>query len=145
MTDFLTYAGLFAVALGAASILPMQSEPVLVALLLLSEQPVWALVAVASLGNTLGSCLNWLLGRAVERFRDRRWFPVPPDKLARAEGWYARWGRWSLLMSWAPIIGDPLTVMAGVLREPFWTFLLLVTIAKTGRYIVLTLVTLGLA
>jgi len=145
MTDFLTYAGLFAVALGAASILPMQSEPVLVALLLLSEQPVWALVAVASLGNTLGSCVNWLLGRAVERFRDRRWFPVPPDKLARAEGWYARWGRWSLLMSWAPIIGDPLTVMAGVLREPFWTFLLLVAIAKTGRYIVLTLVTLGLA
>ena len=145
MTDILTYAGRFAVALGAASILPMQSEPVLVALLLLSEQPVWALVAVASLGNTLGSCLNWLLGRAVERFRDRRWFPVPPDKLARAEGWYARWGRWSLLMSWAPIIGDPLTVMAGVLREPFWTFLLLVAIAKTGRYIVLTLVTLGLA
>ena len=145
MTAFLTYAGLFAVALGAASILPMQSEPVLVALLLLAEQPVWALVAVASLGNTLGSCINWLLGRAVERFRDRRWFPVPPEKLARAEGWYARWGRWSLLMSWAPIIGDPLTVMAGVLREPFWTFLLLVAIAKTGRYIVLTLVTLGLA
>lgn len=145
MTEFLTYAGLFAVALGAASILPMQSEPVLVALLLLAEQPVWALVAVASLGNTLGSCINWLLGRAVERFRDRPWFPVPPQKLARAEGWYARWGRWSLLMSWAPIIGDPLTVMAGVLREPFWTFLLLVAIAKTGRYIVLTLVTLGLA
>lgn len=145
MTSFLTYAGLFAVALGAASILPMQSEPVLVALLLLAEQPIWALVAVASLGNTLGSCVNWLLGRAVERFRDRRWFPVPPGKLARAEGWYARWGRWSLLMSWAPIIGDPLTVVAGVLREPFWTFLLLVTIAKTGRYIVLTLVTLGLA
>jgi membrane protein YqaA with SNARE-associated domain len=145
MTAFLTYAGLFAVALGAASILPMQSEPVLVALLLLGDQPVWALVAVASLGNTLGSCINWLLGRAVERFRDRRWFPVPPEKLARAEGWYARWGRWSLLMSWAPIIGDPLTVMAGVLREPFWTFLLLVAIAKTGRYIVLTLVTLGLA
>jgi membrane protein YqaA with SNARE-associated domain len=145
MTEFLTYAGLFAVALGAASILPMQSEPVLVALLLLAEQPVWALVAVASLGNTLGSCINWLLGRAVERFRDRRWFPVPPEKLARAEGWYARWGRWSLLMSWAPIIGDPLTVMAGVLREPFWSFLLLVAIAKTGRYIVLTLMTLGLA
>jgi membrane protein YqaA with SNARE-associated domain len=145
MTSLLTYSGLFAVALGAASILPMQSEPVLVALLLLSEQPIWALVAVASLGNTLGSCINWLLGRGVERFRDRRWFPVPAAKLARAEAWYGRWGRWSLLMSWAPIIGDPLTVMAGVLREPFWTFLLLVAIAKTGRYIVLTLVTLGLA
>lgn len=145
MPSFLTYAGLFAVALGAASILPMQSEPVLVGLLLLSEEPVWALVAVASLGNTLGSCINWLLGRGVERFRGRRWFPVPPERLARAEGWYARWGRWSLLMSWAPIVGDPLTVIAGVLREPFWTFLLLVAIAKTGRYVVLTLATLGLA
>ncbi|WP_237214410.1 YqaA family protein [Falsiroseomonas oryziterrae] len=144
MSSLVTYAGLFAVALGAASILPMQSEPVLVALLLLAEQPVWALVAVASLGNTLGSCVNWLLGRWVERYRDRRWFPVPPDKLARAEGWYHRWGRWSLLMSWAPIVGDPLTVISGVLREPFWSFLLLVAIAKTGRYVVLTLATLGL-
>lgn len=138
------HAGLFAVALGAASILPMQSEPVLVALLLLAEQPVWSLVVVASIGNTLGACINWGLGRAVERFRDRRWFPVPPAKLARAEAWYRRWGRWSLLLSWAPIVGDPLTVVAGVLREPFWTFLLLVAIAKTGRYIMLTLATLGL-
>lgn len=145
MPSFLTYAGLFAVALGAASILPMQSEPLLVGLLLLAKEPVWALVAVASLGNTLGACINWLLGRGVERFRGRRWFPVPPERLARAEGWYARWGRWSLLMSWAPIVGDPLTVIAGVLREPFWTFLLLVAIAKTGRYVALTLATLGLA
>ena len=145
MTIFATYAGLFAVALGAASILPMQSEPVLVALLLLGDQPVWALVLVASLGNTLGSCINWVLGRGVERFRDRRWFPVPPDKLARAEGWYRRWGKWSLLLSWAPIIGDPLTVIAGVLREPFWTFVLLVAIAKTARYVVLALATLGFA
>lgn len=145
ISSLLAYAGLFAVALGAASILPMQSEPVLVALLLLGEQPAWALVAVASLGNTLGSCLNWLLGRWIEHYRDRRWFPVPAAKLAKAEGWYHRWGKWSLLLSWAPIIGDPLTVIAGVLREPFWTFVLLVAIAKTGRYVVLTLVTLGLA
>ena len=145
MTNFATYAGLFAVALGAASILPMQSEPVLVALLLLGDQPVWALVLVASLGNTLGACVNWVLGRGVERFRDRRWFPVPPDKLARAGGWYRRWGKWSLLMSWAPIVGDPLTVIAGVLREPFWTFVLLVGIAKTARYVVLALATLGFA
>lgn len=139
------YAGLFAVALGAASLLPMQSEPVLVGLLLLAEQPAWALVTVASIGNTLGSCINYALGRAVERFRNRRWFPVTPAKLARAEGWYHRWGRWSLLLSWAPVIGDPLTVIAGVLREPFWSFVLLVAIAKTGRYLVLALVTLGLA
>ncbi len=143
-TSLATYAGLFLAALGAASILPMQSEPVLVALLLLAEQPAWLLVLVASVGNTLGSCLNWLLGRWIEHYRDRRWFPVKPDKLTKAEGWYRRWGKWSLLMSWAPIIGDPLTVIAGVLREDFWVFLALVAIAKTGRYVVLALVTLGL-
>lgn len=145
MTAFAAYGGLFLAALGAASILPMQSEPVLVGLLLLKAQPAWALVLVASIGNTLGSCINWLLGRAVERYRDRRWFPVSPRALAKAEGWYRRWGRWSLLLSWAPVIGDPLTVVAGVLREPFPTFLILVAIAKTGRYVVLALVTLGLA
>ncbi len=142
MSTVLTYLGLFAAAFGAASLLPMQSEPLLVALLLLAEQPAWALVLVASIGNTLGSCLNWLLGRWVEHYRDRRWFPVPPAMLTRAEGWYHRWGRWSLLLSWAPIIGDPLTVIAGVLRERFLVFLILVAIAKTGRYLVLAAVTL---
>jgi membrane protein YqaA with SNARE-associated domain len=144
MTSLAAYAGLFLAAFGAASLLPMQSEPVLVALLLLGEQPAWALVAVASIANTLGSCLNWLLGRWIEHFRDRRWFPVPPPALARAEAWYHRWGRWSLLLSWAPFIGDPLTLIAGVLREPFPVFLLLVAIAKTARYVVLALATFGL-
>lgn len=140
-----TYGGLFAAALGAASILPMQSEPLLITLLLLADQPAWALVLVASVGNTIGSCINWLLGRGVERFRHRRWFPVPDAALAKAEGWYRRWGRWSLLLSWAPVIGDPLTVVAGVLREPFWSFLILVALAKTARYFVLALLTLGIA
>ncbi len=144
MTPLAAYAGLFLAALGAASILPMQSEPVLVALLLLGEQPARALVLVASIGNTAGSCLNWLLGRWIEHYRDRRWFPVKPDRLAKAEAWYRRWGKWSLLLSWAPFLGDPLTVIAGVLREPFWVFLLLVAIAKTGRYVALALATLGL-
>ena len=145
MGDLVSYGGLFLAAVGAASILPMQSEPVLVALLLLGEQPPWLLVAVASIGNTLGSCINWALGRAFERFRDRPWFPVKPAPLARAEGWYHRWGRWSLLLSWAPIIGDPLTVIAGMLREPFWSFLLIVAFAKTARYILLALAKLGMA
>jgi membrane protein YqaA with SNARE-associated domain len=136
--------GLFLVALGAASLLPLQSEPLLVGLLLLGEQPAWLLVAVASLGNTLGSVVNWWLGRQVVRWRDRRWFPVKPAALDRAAGWYRRWGHWSLLLSWAPVIGDPLTLAAGVLREPFGRFVLLVGIAKTGRYVVLALATLGL-
>ncbi len=101
-----------------------------------SYSPV-TLVAVASVGNTLGSVVNWLLGRAVEKFSDRRWFPVKHHQLERASRWYHKYGRWSLLMSWAPFIGDPLTVAAGVLREPFWSFFILVAIAKTGRYILL--------
>ncbi|MGX9964743.1 YqaA family protein [Roseomonas sp. F4] len=143
MSPLLELLGLFVVALGAASLLPMQSEPVLVALLLLGEHPAWLLVLVASAGNTLGSVVNWLLGRQLIRWQDRRWFPVKPAALERASGWYRKWGHWSLLLSWAPIIGDPLTLAAGVLREPFGRFLLLVALAKTGRYVVLALVTLG--
>ena len=144
MTELLSLLGLFASAFGAASLLPLQSEPLLVGLLLLDDTPPWLLVLVASIGNTLGAVLNWWLGGQVERFRDRRWFPVPPAALDRATGWYHRWGRWSLLLSWAPIIGDPLTLVAGVLKEPFGTFLLLVAIAKTARYIVLAWATLSL-
>lgn len=145
MTSLATYLSLFLVALGAASLLPMQSEPVLIALLLASEQPVWALVLVASIGNTLGSVINYALGRMLERFRHRRWFPASEAALARAQGWYARWGRWSLLLSWAPLIGDPLTVIAGVMREPLWRFVLLVAMAKTGRYVTLAWITLQVA
>ena len=141
----LELGGLALVAFGAATILPAQSEPVLVGLLLLGETPAWLLVLVASIANTAGSVVNWWLGTQLLRFQDRRWFPATPAQIARAVAWYRRWGRWSLLLSWAPIIGDPLTVVAGVLREPLREFILLVAIAKTGRYVVLALVTRGLA
>ena len=145
MTDLIVYVGLFVTAFVAATILPMQSEAALVGLVLTDAYPVWALIAVASLGNVLGSVANWLLGRGVERFWSRRWFPVKPAALDRAQNWYRRYGKWSLLLSWVPIIGDPLTVVAGVLREPFPIFLLLVTFAKVGRYAVLTAATLSVA
>jgi membrane protein YqaA with SNARE-associated domain len=142
MVDLAAYAGLFLAAFVAATILPMQSEAALVGLLL-AHYPPGPLIAVASAGNVLGSVTNWLLGRAIERFRDRRWFPTSPETLERAQRWYQRYGKWSLLLSWAPVIGDPLTVIAGVLREPFPMFLLLVAIAKIGRYIVLAVITLN--
>ncbi len=143
MFDFAAYAGLFLTAFVAATILPAQSEAALAALLIAGGQPAWALVAVASLGNVLGSVVNWLLGRGIEHWRDRPWFPAEGADLDRAAAWYHRWGRWSLLLSWAPFIGDPLTVVAGILREPLPVFLVLVTLAKVGRYLVLTAVTLG--
>jgi membrane protein YqaA with SNARE-associated domain len=131
------YLGLFASAFLAATIVPAQSEGVLVALIAAARHPVWALVAVASLGNVLGSLVNWWLGRYVEHFRGRRWFPVSDAALARAQAHYARWGRWSLLLSWVPVIGDPLTLVAGIRRERLWVFLALVAIANTGRYVAL--------
>lgn len=131
------YAGLFLSALVAATLLPLQSEAVLAGLLLGGSHTVAVLLAVATIGNVLGAVINWALGRFLMRFRDRRWFPASDAQMARAEGWYRRYGRWSLLASWVPLVGDPLTVVAGVLREPFWMFLLLVTVAKAGRYLVL--------
>lgn len=143
MADLAVYAGLFLTAFIAATILPMQSEAALAGLILLKSQPVWLLVVVASVGNVAGSFANWLLGRGIERFRHERWFPVGEAALQRAQNWYRRYGKWSLLLSWAPIIGDPLTVAAGIMKEPLPVFLLLITIAKVGRYVVLALVTLN--
>ncbi len=137
------YFGLFLAGFGAATLLPMQSEAVLVGLMLTDRYAAWALLTVATTGNVLGSAVNWLLGRSIERYRQKRWFPVSERKLEKAQQAYHRFGRWSLLLSWVPIIGDPLTVVAGVMREPFWSFLLIVTLAKTARYLLLAAVTLG--
>ena len=142
MADLAAYAGLFIAALIAATVFPFQSEAVLVGLVLTEAYPAALLVMVASVGNVAGSCINWGIGRGVESFRHRKWFPVKPEQLQRGSRWSRRYGKWSLLLSWAPVIGDPLTVAAGVLREPFWSFLCLVAIAKTGRYLLLAAVTL---
>jgi len=141
----LGYLGLFLAAFGAASLLPLQSEALLVGLLLAEAHPVAALLAVATAGNVLGSLLNWWLGRYLEHFRERRWFPASAAQLERASRWYRRYGRWSLLFSWLPVVGDPLTLVAGVLRESLWVFLLLVTLAKGLRYLALAALTLGWA
>jgi len=143
MVDFSVYMGLFMAALLAATIVPMQSEAVLVGLLLTGEYPPGWLLAVASAGNILGAMLNWLLGCGVERFRHRPWFPVSEPRLCQAQRWYQRYGRWSLLLSWVPVIGDPLTVVAGVMRESFWVVLLIAGGAKILRYLVLMAATFG--
>lgn len=133
--------GLFMAAFIAATIFPMQSEAVLVALLLSGGYSTAALLAVATTGNVLGAVLNWLLGGYVEHFRHRRWFPVGDKALEKAQRGYQRYGYWSLLLSWAPFGGDALTVVAGIMREPLWRFLLMVTLAKGGRYLVLIMLT----
>ena len=137
LTHLRVYGGLFIAAFLAATILPAQSEAGLAALILASPASVALLVATASLGNVLGSVVNWYLGRGINRFTGKRWFSM--NAQSRAISWYSRYGRWSLLLSWVPVIGDPLTVVAGIMREPLLRFLLIVGIAKTGRYIVVAL------
>jgi membrane protein YqaA with SNARE-associated domain len=132
--------GLFVAAFGAATVLPFQSEVVLVAMVAAGTAPVWLMLLVASVGNTLGSVVNWWLGRYVEHFRGRRWFPVTAAQLDRAQAWYARWGVWTLLLSWAPF-GDGFTVVAGIMRTPLWLFTMVVAAVKTGRYMVVVWLT----
>lgn len=128
-------SGLFLAALLAASPLPFQSEVVFLGMMAAGWELV-PLVLVASVGNTLGSCVTYVLGRWLADQREHRWFPLRPAQMARAEGWWARWGVWLLLLSWAPM-GDLIVALSGVLRVPFALFLLLVAVAKTGRYLVL--------
>ncbi len=143
ISDLGVYAGLFTVAFIAATVLPMQSEAALAGLLLSHSYSPAVLIAVASIGNVLGSVVNWLLGRGIDKFRDRKWFPASHAQLDRAASWYHRYGKWTLLLSWAPIIGDPLTVVAGALREPLLSFVILVAIAKIARYLAVFAVTTG--
>ncbi|WP_414471847.1 YqaA family protein [Microvirga sp. M2] len=143
MPPLAEYGTLFAAAFLSATIFPFQSEAVLFGLLVAGDGRGWLLILVASVGNVLGSVVNWYLGRFLGRFEGRRWFPVKREQMARAEGWYGRYGRWTLLLSWMPVIGDPLTIVAGVLREPLPVFILLVTLAKTGRYLAVGALSLG--
>ncbi|MDA0342391.1 MAG: DedA family protein [Proteobacteria bacterium] len=130
------YLAVFASAFLAATLLPAASELVLAGTSTNAGVNVLLLLAVASAGNTLGSVVNWLLGRFLWRWRERRWFPVKPAALDRASAWFQRFGVWSLLFAWLPLVGDPLTLVAGVLRVNFLPFLVLVALGKTARYAV---------
>ena len=120
----------------AATLIPAQSEAALVGSIALIPDDVVLLVAVASVGNVLGALINWILGRF---FSDRcaRMYDEESSAVRRAVRWYQRWGWVSLFASWVPFIGDPLTFCAGIMREPLWRFLMIVTFAKTSRYVVL--------
>ena len=139
------YVSLFISALMAATILPAQSEAVLAYQITAVPDEMVMLIAIATFGNVLGAVVNWGLGMFAARYRDRTWFPVDRAKLEQAEGRYRKYGRYSLLLSWVPFVGDPITVVAGVLREPLWSFLVLVTIAKSARYIVIAMLAFSVA
>lgn len=144
--DFSTLAILAGLAFSAftsATLLPGTSEVALVGVLALGDVALWLAVGVATAANVAGSVVNWAIGRFLEGYRDHPRFPVSPERLARTQAMFARWGSWSLLLAWTPVVGDPLTVVAGLMRTPIALFLVLVTIAKGARYVVVALVAQG--
>lgn len=130
------YLSLFAVSFLAATFVPFYSEFAVLGMLALEKNAELVLLT-ATLGNTLGAALNWLIGRFLLHYQDRRWFPVKERQLARAQSWYQRYGVWSLLMAWLPIGGDALTFIAGIMRVRFDIFFVLTAIGKGARYAVL--------
>ena len=135
-----SYLLLFGSAFLAATILPFYSEVLLFALLQQGGDPV-ALVIVATLGNTLGAVVNWLLGRYLLHFKDRRWFYFNSAQIEKAQRWFQRYGFWSLLLAWMPVGGDALTLIAGIMKVRLWLFLLLVGTGKALRYVSVVYVT----
>ena len=126
---------LFIISFLAATILPLSSEIVLTTMLLTNLFEKNILLIVASSGNILGSIFNWYLGKKITIFQDRKWFPVSPEQLNKSQKYFQKYGLWSLLLAWVPVIGDPLTLLAGVLKVRFSIFFILVSISKISRYI----------
>lgn len=137
------YLTLFFTALIAATLFPLSSEALLVTLLHQQYSPL-LLWLVATCGNTLGSCINWYLGKECLRWQDKKWFPFKPGQLVRAQRQFQRYGLVSLLFAWVPVIGDPLTFFAGVMRISFWKFLLFVALGKSLRYAIVVFIALNL-
>ena len=135
MLILFSYFQLLIISFLAATILPFSSEVVLTTMYLSNSFETYLLLIFASIGNILGSITNWCLGKKITIFQDRKWFPVSPYRLNRSQKYFQKYGLWSLLLAWVPIIGDPLTLLAGVLKVRFGVFFLLVSFSKISRYV----------
>ena len=127
--------GLALSAFLAATFLPGTTEVVLLALVAAADIEPWLLVTVASVFNVAGSGVNYAIGWYLERWKDSRFLPVSPERLARAQGWFRRYGVWSLLLSWVPFVGDAFPVVAGLMRANPWVAFPLIAIGKTARFV----------
>ena len=128
------YLSLFVISFLAATILPFSSELTLAGLIATSNYDNLLLLVVASFGNVLGSVVNWALGFYSRNFTTKKWFPFKDKQIENSSIWFSKFGKWSLLFAWVPIVGDPLTLAAGLLRARFLEFLILVSIGKVSRY-----------
>ena len=131
------YLSLFFISFLAATILPFSSELTLAGLISSSNYDNLLLLVVASFGNVLGSVFNWGLGFYARNLTIKKWFPFKETQIERSSKWFGKFGKWSLLFAWVPIVGDPLTFVAGLLRVKFFDFIILVAIGKVSRYLII--------
>ena len=130
------YLSLFVISFLAATILPFSSELTLAGLIVTSNYDNLLLLIVASFGNVLGSVVNWALGFYSRNLTSKKWFPFKETQIEKSSKWFRKFGKWSLLFAWVPFLGDPLTLIAGLLRVKFLDFIILVAIGKVTRYLV---------
>ena len=130
------YLSLFFISFLAATVLPFSSELTLAGLISTSNYDNLLLLVVASFGNVLGSVFNWSLGFYSRNLSLKKWFPFKETQIERSSKWFSKFGKWSLLFAWLPIVGDPLTFVAGLLRVRFLDFIILVAIGKVSRYLI---------
>jgi membrane protein YqaA with SNARE-associated domain len=130
------YLSLFTISFLAATVLPFSSELTLAGLIATSNYDNSFLLIVASLGNVLGSVVNWALGFYSRNLTKKKWFPFKDKQIENSSKWFNKFGKWSLLFAWVPIIGDPLTLVAGLLRVRFLDFIILVAFGKVSRYLI---------
>ena len=142
MNSLEAYSSLFISSFLSSTILPGHSEITLTTLILLEKYSQFLLIFFASFGNILGSVINWYLGFYITKFVNKSWFPFKKKQLDKASLWYLKYGKWSLFFSWVPIIGDPLTIVAGIFRVPLVIFITIVSISKVLRYIFVVYVAL---
>ena len=137
MTEANAFLGLFLSSFLAATLIPAQSELGLGYLVIDTNYSMALLITIASLGNTAGATINWFLGQGIAGSLARLEKIQTSTRYSTLINWYEKYGQWTLLLSWAPFIGDPITVIAGILKVPLKTFLLIVALAKTSRYIII--------
>ena len=131
------YLSLFFISFLAATILPFSSELTLTGLISTSNYDNLLLLVFASFGNVLGSVFNWGLGFYARNLTIKKWSPFKETQIERSSKWFSKFGKWSLLFAWVPIVGDPLTFVAGLLRVRFLDFIILVAIGKVSRYLII--------
>ena len=133
------YLSLFTISFLAATILPLSSELMLASMLSIESYNRTLLIIFSSLGNILGSVFNWVLGFYFIKLQNKKWFPFKKKQISKSSLWFEKYGKWSLLFAWVPVIGDPLTFVAGTMKTKFLTFIILVSVGKIARYLFISL------